>query len=130
MFAIVVPPFGALGVAAWLGIRFPYHPIPLTERWRLRRPWWHKWGRWLTLVLLPYVLVPALGLLTLAPAYALWAIGKGIDQPPDNVHLIAGGLLTLTLSLIMWTFGRRVSVRLAHQRANSLNNYLADPRHG
>lgn len=130
MIAIAFPPFGALAVAAWLGIRFPYHPIPLAERRRLRGSWWHMWGRWLILVLMPYALVPWLGLLTLVPAYALWATGKGINTPPDNIHLIAGGLLTLTLSLTMWTFGRRMSLRLAHRRTDSLNSYLADPSHG
>ena len=60
--AITVMPFGVLGISAWVGIRFPYHPIPLGERWAHRRPWRHMLVRWLVLVVTPYGLVPALGL--------------------------------------------------------------------
>jgi len=34
---IGVVPFGALGIAAWVGILFPYHPMPLRFRWEHRR---------------------------------------------------------------------------------------------
>src|SRR5690242_7484358 len=44
--AIVIPPFGALGIAACVGIRWPYHALPLGERWRRRRPFGHMWVRW------------------------------------------------------------------------------------
>src|SRR5262249_36338604 len=64
--AIVVPPFGALGISAWLGVRFPYHPIALRERWeRGKHARRHYVYRWITLVLLPYGLVPYLSVLTL-----------------------------------------------------------------
>jgi hypothetical protein len=129
--AIVIPPFGALGIAAWLGILFPYHPIALSERWRHRRPFSHMWVRWSALVLLPYVIVPALAVVTLAPAYILWAVvGKGLEEPITDAHLLAGGAITLVVSLTLWFYGRRVSRRLAHRHLEALEEYLADPARG
>ena len=128
---IVVPPFGALGVAAWLGVRFPYHPISLAERWRERRSWWHMWVRWLALVLLPYVIVPGLAAVTLLPAYVFWTVtGHGQYAQLDDLRLASGALLTLVVSLAMWKLGRRMSVRLVHQHAEYLRSYLADPSRG
>jgi hypothetical protein len=131
MVAIVIPPFGALGIAAWLGIRFPYHAIPLRERWRHRQPVSHMWLRWSALVLLPFVVVPSLTVLTLAPAYLLWAaLGKGLDASLADSHLLAGGLLTLAISLALWAYGRRVSRRLVQRHRGALAEYLADPARG
>ena len=128
---IIVPPFGALGVAAWLGVRFPYHPISLAERWRQRRSWRHMWVRWLALVLLPYVIVPTLAVVALLPSYALWTVtGNGQYAPLDDLRLAAGGLLALVVSLAMWRFGRRGSLRLVRRHAEYLKSYLADPSRG
>ena len=65
--AITVMPFGVLGISAWVGIRFPYHPIPMRERWANRRSWGRMWVRWLVLVVTPYGLVPALRSLSSHP---------------------------------------------------------------
>ncbi len=128
---IVVPPFGALGLAAWLGVRFPYHPISLAERWHARRSWRHMWVRWLALVTLPYVLVPALAVVALLPSYALWTVtGRGQYAPLDDVRLAAGGALALVVSIGMWKFGRRMSLRLVRRHADYLHSYLADPTRG
>ena len=128
---IVIPPFGALGIAAWLGVRFPYHPIPLIERFGARKARWHMWGRWLTLVLLPYIIVPWLATLTILPAYALWTLtGKGLDTPLDDLQLAAGALVTLAVSIGMWSYGRRMSQRLVHRHLEYLKAYLADPTRG
>src|SRR5205823_3475045 len=59
---IAVVPLGALGVANWLGIWFPYHPLPLRYRWARRHRWRPMLLRWAVLVLAPYALVPALAL--------------------------------------------------------------------
>ena len=128
---IVVPPFGALGVAAWLGVRFPYHPISLAERWQQRQSWQHMWARWLALVLLPYVLVPTLAVVALLPSYAFWTVtGRGQYAPLDDLRLAAGGVLALAVSLGMWRFGRRMSLRLVRRHAEYLKSYLADPSRG
>ena len=39
MVILAVAPFGALGVAGWLGIWFPYHALSLEDRWTHRRPY-------------------------------------------------------------------------------------------
>jgi len=48
---IIVVPIGSLGIAGWLGIYFPYHTLPLAERWRHRRPYGRMVVRWVTLCL-------------------------------------------------------------------------------
>lgn len=55
---IGVVPFGVLSITAWVGILYPYHPMPLRYRWEHRRPRWRMLGRWITLVVAPYGLVP------------------------------------------------------------------------
>ena len=71
--AIMVMPFGVLGVSAWVGIRFPYHPIPLRERWAVT-DLGEIWVRWLVLVVTPYGFVPALALAFITPTLLLWGI--------------------------------------------------------
>ncbi len=41
LITLAVIPFGPLAISAWVGVRFPYHPIPLRERWGHRRSWRH-----------------------------------------------------------------------------------------
>jgi hypothetical protein len=129
--AIAIPPFGALGIAACLGIRWPYHAIPLVDRWRRRRPFGHMWVRWSVLVLLPFVVVPFLTVLALVPSFAIWAaLGKGLDAPLSELHFVAGGAVTIAVSVAMWLFGRRLSHRLVRRRREALDDYLADPTRG
>ena len=69
---IAVVPLGALGISAWVGIRFPYHPIALARRWEQRRSWKHMLARWTALVLTPYGLVPFVSVVLIAPSILLW----------------------------------------------------------
>src|SRR5437763_10895436 len=129
--AIIVPPFGALGVAAWIGIRFPYHPIALAERWRQRRSWRHMWARWLVLVTIPYVVVPWLAGLTALPAFAFWAAtGDGLSGGLGDARFALGLLIAGATSIALWFGGHRVSVRLVRKRHDELRTYLADPSRG
>ena len=129
---IVVPPFGALGISAWLGILYPYHPIPLAERWRRRRSSrWHMLFRWTVLVLLPYGLVPALAVATVLPAYGLWAVtGDGLRGHIGDGRFALGVLLTVGTSVVMWIGGLWGSGRLARRNRDALAGYLADPLRG
>ena len=70
--SITVVPLGALGFSAWLGIWFPYHPLPLRYRWANRRRRWPMIFRWIVLVLAPYGLVPALTAVLTLPSVLLW----------------------------------------------------------
>ena len=57
--AICVAPVACLPVAALVGIRWPYHPLQLRYRWDHRVPLRRMIIRWLILLAVPYVLVPA-----------------------------------------------------------------------
>lgn len=130
--AIIVPPFGALGVSAWLGVWFPYHPIPLAERWHRRATSrFHMLYRWLALVLTPYVLVPTIAALTLVPAYVLWAMtGHGLGSRVSDGWFALGTLITCAVSLGLWFIGLRVSTRIVRRHRDTLAAYLADPSRG
>jgi len=130
--AIVVMPFGALGVSAWVGIRFPYHPIPLSERWAERRPWRHMIVRWLALALTPYGLVPVLAVAFLVPTLALWGLlaQHGLSAPLSDAEFAWGILIACALSVIGSIGGHRLGERWARRRRAQLTAYLSDPSLG
>jgi len=130
--AIVVIPFGPLGISAWLGIRFPYHPIPLRERWAHRRSWRHMLMRWFVLILTPYGLVPVLALAFMAPTLFLWGITgqHGLTSRLSDAEFAWGTLLACGLSVIGVVAGHRVGERWARRRKVALSAYLADPSLG
>jgi hypothetical protein len=130
--AIGIIPFGVLGVSAWVGVLFPYHPIPIRYRWEHRRRWWPMLGRWGTLVLLPYGVVPALTILFLAPTLLIWGLSspKGLTTKlPDN-DLGLGIALACLIALGAAYFGQRVSLWLVARRRDRLVAYLSDPTRG
>ena len=130
--AIGVIPFGVLGVSAWLGVLFPYHPIPVRYRWEHRRRWWPMLGRWGTLVLLPYAVVPALTIVFLAPTLLIWGLTspKGLTSKlPDN-DLGLGIALACVIAIGAAYFGQRASLWLVARRRDRLVAYLADPTRG
>jgi len=130
--AIGVIPFGVLGVSAWVGVLFPYHPIPLRYRWEHRRAWWPMLGRWATLVLLPYGVVPLLTVVFLAPTLLIWGLTspKGLTQKlPDN-DLGLGIALACLIALAAAYFGQRASLRMVDRRRDRLVAYLSDPLRG
>jgi hypothetical protein len=130
--AIVVMPFGTLGVSAWLGIRFPYHPIPISERWTHRRPWFHMIIRWTALILTPYGLVPVLAVAFLAPSLALWGVfaQHGLSAKLSDGEFAWGILIACALSVVGAVGGHRVGERWARRRKAELSAYLADPSLG
>ena len=127
--AITVMPFGVLGTSAWVGIRFPYHPIPLRERWAHRHPFGRMWVRWLVLVVTPYGLVPALAFAFITPTLLLWGISahNGLTGRLSDGEYALGVLMACGLSLIGAVFGHRVGSRWAFHREKKLSAYLADP---
>jgi hypothetical protein len=119
-------------VSAWLGVLFPYHPIPIRYRWEHRRRWWPMLGRWATLVLLPYAVVPVLTILFLAPTLLIWGLTspKGLNSKlPDN-DLGLGIALACVIALGAAHFGQRVSLHLVARRRDRLVAYLSDPTRG
>ena len=130
--AIAIIPFGVLGVSAWLGVLFPYHPIPIRYRWEHRRRWWPMLGRWGTLVLLPYAVVPGLTILFLTPTLLVWGLTspKGLTAKlPDN-DLGWGIALACAIAVGAAWLGQRVSLRLVARRRDRLVAYLSDPTQG
>ena len=130
--AITVMPFGVLGISAWVGIRFPYHPIPLRERWAHRRSWGRMWVRWLVLVVTPYGLVPALAFAFITPTLLLWGISaqNGLTGRLSDGEYALGVLIACGLSLIGAVFGQRAGARWAFRRNKKLSTYLGDPSLG
>jgi hypothetical protein len=129
---IVVAPLGALGVSAWVGILFPYHPLPLRTRWAHRRPWRTMVVRWAVLVVVPYGVVPALTGLVVLPSVLFWHLfaTNGLTQPLTATEFLKGTLLTAACSVGMLVGGRRVALQLVARRRTRLDAYLADPGRG
>jgi len=129
---IAVAPFGTLGVASWLGIWFPYHPLPLRVRFEHRRPWWPMVGRWLTLVLLPYAVVPTVATAVVAPSALLWGVTAqhGLSGPLSTAEFAEGTVLTCAVAVVAWTAGHAVGIRWIERRRTALAAYLADPLRG
>lgn len=130
--AIVILPFGALGLSAWIGIRFPYHPIPLSQRWAHRQPWRHMIMRWFALAAIPYFLVPTIIVILLLPSVAFWAAfaADGLHSRLSGGVYAIGMLIACILALAGSLGGHRVGARLAHRRKAELSNYLSDPLRG
>ena len=126
---IAVVPLGALGLAAWVGIWFPYHPLALRHRWEHRRPFRRMIVRWLTLALVPYGLVPLLGVAVSIPTLTLWGLRSqsgGITRIPDS-DLAWGVLIACVVAMIAWVGGHHFGVRIAERRRSRLVAFLADP---
>lgn len=130
--AIGVIPYGVLAVSAWFGILLPYHPVPIAYRWRNRRSWWPMLGRWATLVLLPYGVVPALSVALMAPTLLIWGLTSKsalTKKLPDN-DVGLGLALACAVAVAAVYGGQHVSLRLIARRRDRLVNYLSDPRRG
>jgi hypothetical protein len=127
LWIVTVPP-GALGFAGWVGIWFPYHPLPLRYRWTRRRRWRPMLARWIVLALAPYVVVPALMLALSLPTLVLW---RCVDRRPvDDVQFGWGLVLAATIAALAWLAGHRYGARLANDRREWLARLLADPDRG
>jgi hypothetical protein len=129
---LTVIPFGPLAISAWIGIRFPYHPIPLRQRWSHRRSWHHYLLRWAVLIVTPYGLVPLLGTAVITPTLLLWGITEqhGLTHRLSDGRYAWGMLLACGISVIAAIIGYRGSGRLARRRRLKLSAYLADPSLG
>lgn len=126
---IGIVPFGALGLSNLVGIRFPYHPMPLRFRWDHRRPFWRMIVRWLALALTPYVVFPAIAALLMAPTLILWGLltPTGLSK---NLHVTDFGwgvAVACALAVAGWWGGHRLGFAMARRRSEWLDDFLADP---
>jgi hypothetical protein len=130
--AIAILPFGALGLSAWVGIRFPYHPIPVKYRWEHRRPFRHMIIRWFSLAVTPYMLVPVVVLVLFLPSLAYWAADapNGLHSRLSAGQYAIGILIACVIAVGGSLGGHHVGERLAHRRKEELSAYLSDPTRG
>jgi hypothetical protein len=129
---IGVVPFGILGISSWVGIVFPYHPMPIRYRWEHRKPRGRMLVRWLALAVTPYGLVPLLSVLLMAPSLLLWGFtsAHGLSKKlPDN-DLGWGVALACAIAIVCSVGGHRVGGWLAQRRRTKLLVFLADPTRG
>ncbi len=129
---IGVVPFGALGISAWVGILFPYHPLPLRYRWQHRRPRRRMLWRWLTLAVTPYVLVPWLAIALMTPSLLLWGFTSphGLSRKLPDHDLGLGVALACAVAIVCAFIGHRRGVKMAQRRQARLLAFLADPARG
>ena len=130
--AIGVVPFGVLGIAGWVGILWPYHPRELSFRWKHRRDWWHTIVRWSALVLIPYAVVPTLGLLVITPSLLLWSMlsSNGLSSRLPTAHFAGGVALAAVVSMGAFHLGSTVGLDMIRRRRHRLHAYLMDPDRG
>jgi hypothetical protein len=125
---VVTAPLGAAAVAAWLGMAWPYHPRPLRWRWSQRHAR-RRTVRWLTLVVTPFLLVPAIMAVFLAAGVAT---GTAVGGRDANGHLDLAGFaaataVTAALSLTAFGLAPYLSSVLGRRRGASLHRILQDP---
>jgi hypothetical protein len=129
---ILVVPVGVLGFAGCVGVAFPYHRLPLRQRWVARRSWRRMLVRWVGLLAAPYVVVPALTVVLTLPSVLLWAAldpggsGRRLGTGQFATGVVAG----VAIAALAWPVGHRCGSRLATRRRDRLAAFLADPRRG
>ena len=150
--AICVIPVGCLPLAGLVGIRWPYHPLELKYRWHNRRPLGRMIVRWTILILVPYGLVPALGILMTLPALAMLVrshednshvvnfinaiggqFGLHVDvgtRPLSTAMFIVCVAITCAVAALTWLVGRWADLRLIRRRRAELGDWLANPTMG
>jgi hypothetical protein len=128
---LIVTPPAAATVGAWLGVGWPFRPRPLLWRWERRRD---RRGtlRWLTLVLAPFLFVPAVMAVVIAIGVV---IGDAVGGREANGHLDLTGFAVsaaaiAVLSLIAWTLAPYFSSTLRRRRGARLDEMLQDPDAG
>jgi hypothetical protein len=125
-------PLGVLSVAAWVGLWLPYHPRKLLWRWEHRTDWRAALLRWGVLVLLPFMVVPAIAIMLLIPSLIIWIIAHQ-GHPPhemDPVGLWIGTVVSVAVSLIVFVWAPSVAAKIARRRYAELHGYLSNPEHG
>lgn len=128
---IMIVPAAATGLAALVGVRFPYHPRPLKWRWQNRRRFRTVIVRWTVLATAPSWVVSLLTVIVVLPAAAVWGATSGWQFRQMSDWAFAAGAAVACLSAIGWRIvANRAFVSMALRRRDSLTDYLADPDRG
>ena len=102
----------------------------MKERWSDKRRWRHYWLRWGILVVLPYGLVPLLGIIGLWPAVLLYNHARSLHVSIDHLRLGESMAVMLPVAWLVWTWGTRYAARLTTKREGKLREYLEHPELG
>ena len=126
---IVVVPFGVLAITPLFGLRWPYHPIPLRERWAHRSEWRRFGVRWLILVLFPYAWVPAIGIALTIPSLVVWGVSIKGTFPTDLSagRFALGTAVGIVVTGLAIRIGTRWTSTIVRLRRDELRRELADP---
>lgn len=126
---IAVVPVGVLAISAWVGILFPYHPIPIRSRLQRRHQWRQLMLRWGALILTPYLVVPGLTFAVMAPSLLIWGFAskRGLHATLPDRDLGFGIAVACAISITAAVLGHRQSLRLIKRRRADLVVYLSDP---
>ena len=126
---IAILPVGVLPMSAWLGILFPYRPRSLRWRWQHRREW-RTQLRWLALVFAPFVYVPWIGSMIVAPGVAL---GNSMRLPGQRLTPVQFGIsvgAACMRTLVVAAIGIWGSRRLLTARTDRLEAYVSSAEAG
>lgn len=128
---IMIVPVAATGLAAMVGVWFPYHPRPLMWRWRNRRRFRPVILRWSVLALAPSWLVTVATVIVMLPAVAMWGALSGWKYEQVGDAAFVAGAAIACLSAIGWRIlANRAVIAIALRRRAELARYLADPDRG
>ena len=129
---VSVVPLSSMAYGCLIGVIWPYHPIPLRRRLASRVNRRHLWIRWLVLVLVPYGVIPALTLVSLAPITIVWKLFHSPDLGgPIHLPLSAIALaVALAVAMLAFCSGTNLAGRTAVRRRAALRSYLGDPYRG
>ncbi len=127
---ILAMPFGVLGISAWVGIFWPYHPRSMRWRWAQRRHSLRGLIRWVVLVVTPYNVVPLVVGGLLAPAILLTRHGARANGALVGRGFSIGALIGCAMAAVAFVVGPAVGVRIAERRHARLVAYLSDPERG
>jgi hypothetical protein len=127
---ILAMPLGVLGISAWVGILWPYHPRSLRWRWAQRRHSLGGLARWIVLLVIPYNFVPLVCGAVLAPAILLTRHGARTHGMLIGRGFSIGALIGCGMAAVAFVVGHAVGARIAARRHTQLVAYLSDPERG
>ncbi|HEX4016398.1 MAG TPA: hypothetical protein VHX15_06630 [Frankiaceae bacterium] len=129
---ILAMPLGVLGISAWVGILFPYHPRSLRWRWAQRCHSPGSFVRWVLLVLTPYNFVPVICGAVLAPALLLTRHGSRahVGGLLSSREFSISALVCVAMAFAAFVIGHAAGGRMAERRHARLVAYLTDPDRG
>ncbi len=129
---IAIVPWGVLPIAAWLGIAYPYSPMTLRYRWKHRKSRRTMVWRWLTLITLPYGVVPLVGSAIMAPSLVLWRVLSTDENYQKFPYRNLGFSVALACicAIACSAIGYRFAFTIATKRRAHILEFLADPPRG